>query len=308
MRTITNPAEDSDISSSVMRSELQTLETEIANTSTGHSHDGSDSKKIDYADIENTPNPTSYAPASEGVTNGNTHNHVGGDGGSIPEDALSLSDNTTSNVSTSAHGFAPKLSGNAGQYLNGVGIYSSPSGSGDVLGPATNSADYIPQWDGVSTKTLKNGYSVVGLLSLLYPVGTIYTNRTDATNPATLLGFGTWTAIAGRVMVGVGTSDQAFNANTTGGASTVTLTGAQSGVASHTHAVSAGAGAGFYTTKGVAGSGELSGVQSGTSFSGSTANDQISRSSLSNATAANASSAHNNLQPYATAYIWERTA
>lgn len=32
------------------------------------------------------------------------------------------------------------------------------SGSGDVLGPATNSDLYIPQWDGANTKTLKNGY------------------------------------------------------------------------------------------------------------------------------------------------------
>lgn len=31
------------------------------------------------------------------------------------------------------------------------------SGSGDVLGPATNTDSYIPQWDGVNSKTLKNG-------------------------------------------------------------------------------------------------------------------------------------------------------
>ena len=30
-------------------------------------------------------------------------------------------------------------------------------GSGDVMGPATNSADYLPQWDGANSKTLKNG-------------------------------------------------------------------------------------------------------------------------------------------------------
>ena len=31
------------------------------------------------------------------------------------------------------------------------------AGGGDVLGPATNSDSYIPQWDGVNSKTLKNG-------------------------------------------------------------------------------------------------------------------------------------------------------
>lgn len=31
------------------------------------------------------------------------------------------------------------------------------AGSGDVLGPATNTANYIPQWDGANSKTLKDG-------------------------------------------------------------------------------------------------------------------------------------------------------
>lgn len=37
---------------------------------------------------------------------------------------------------------------------------SSPSGSGDVQGPATHADLYVPQWDGVNTKTLKEGYPV----------------------------------------------------------------------------------------------------------------------------------------------------
>lgn len=32
--------------------------------------------------------------------------------------------------------------------------------TGDVNGPGTNSADYIPQWDGANSKTLKNGLAV----------------------------------------------------------------------------------------------------------------------------------------------------
>ena len=39
----------------------------------------------------------------------------------------------------------------------------------------------------------------------LYPIGSIYTNATDSTNPATLIGFGTWVAFgAGRVLIGEG--------------------------------------------------------------------------------------------------------
>lgn len=48
----------------------------------------------------------------------------------IVEADLDLSDNTTANVSTAKHGFAPKLPNDATQYLDGSGAYSVPSGSG----------------------------------------------------------------------------------------------------------------------------------------------------------------------------------
>lgn len=38
------------------------------------------------------------------------------------------------------------------------------SGDGDVVGPASNSANYIPQWDGADSKTLKNGLALVTTL------------------------------------------------------------------------------------------------------------------------------------------------
>lgn len=46
----------------------------------------------------------------------------------------------------------------------------------------------------------------------IYPVGSMYVNFTDNTNPATLLGFGTWTAVAGRMVVGYDASQTEFNA------------------------------------------------------------------------------------------------
>lgn len=46
----------------------------------------------------------------------------------IGEGKLSISDVTTGNTSTKAHGFAPKLSGNANEYLNGNGGFTVPSG------------------------------------------------------------------------------------------------------------------------------------------------------------------------------------
>lgn len=42
-------------------------------------------------------------------------------------------------------------------------------------------------------------------LDKIYPIGSIYTNATDSTNPGTLLGFGTWVQFAaGRMMLGLG--------------------------------------------------------------------------------------------------------
>jgi hypothetical protein len=76
---------------------------------------------------------------------------------------------------------------------------------------------------------------------LFYPVGSIYTNATNATNPGTLLGFGTWTAFgAGRVAVGFDAGNALFDtAEETGGSAdaitvshTHTATSTDSG---HTH-------------------------------------------------------------------------
>lgn len=91
--------------------------------------------------------------------------------------------------------------------------------------------------------------TIASVLKLIYPVGSVYINASDATNPGTLLGFGTWEAFgAGRVMVGLDSEDGDFDtAEETGGAKTVaaegtvsqpTFTGdAISDVINHTHPV-----------------------------------------------------------------------
>lgn len=59
----------------------------------------------------------------------------------------------------------------------------------------------------------------------LYPVGSMYVNFTDNTNPATLLGFGVWTAVEGRTVVGYDATQAEFNAaEKTGGSKTNTHT------------------------------------------------------------------------------------
>lgn len=60
----------------------------------------------------------------------------------ITEIKLLLADNLTGNVSTTAHGFAPKLSNVATEFLNGVGAYSVPAGGGsEWTTTAVKSAD-----------------------------------------------------------------------------------------------------------------------------------------------------------------------
>jgi hypothetical protein len=59
-------------------------------------------------------------------------------------------------------------------------IGSGGSGSGDVIGPATNTDSYIPQWNGANSKTLKDGLAVpAGGLAGLTALG----GKLDANTP-----------------------------------------------------------------------------------------------------------------------------
>lgn len=131
-------------------------------------------------------------------------------------------------------------------------------------------------------------------LSLAYPVGSIYMNATDSTNPATLLGFGTWSAFgAGRVPVGIDASQTEFDtAGETGGAKTHTLTTAE--MPSHDHSIGGGQG---QFVRGGTGASPASISQSGSAFRVDNDMDNTG-----------GGGAHNNLQPYVVVYMWRRTA
>jgi hypothetical protein len=149
-------------------------------------------------------------------------------------------------------------------------------------------------------------------LRAVYPIGSIYTNSSVTTNPATLLGFGTWVAFgAGRVMVGLNGSDTLFDAlEETGGSKDATVvahthTGSTSSSGSHNHEVN-----GQDTNDAPNGfTGELSNVENwgfgGAIRSTSTAGAHTH----SFTTASTGSSGTNaNLQPYITVAMWKRTA
>ena len=129
-----------------------------------------------------------------------------------------------------------------------------------------------------------------------YPVGSIYMNATNATNPATLLGFGTWVAFgAGRVPVGINSGDTDFDtAEETGGAKTHTLT--ESEMPAHTHRPMNGSGGS--ETNPLGSDTGFSGMDSRTNF--------ISATNLIEETGGG--QAHNNLQPYIVVHMWKRTA
>lgn len=78
--------------------------------------------------------------------------------------------------------------------------------------------------DGISKQKLK-----AEVYKSLYPVGSMYVNFTDSTNPATLLGFGVWTAVAGRFIAGYDTAQTEFNA--------AEKTGGHKELAAHTHTI-----------------------------------------------------------------------
>lgn len=71
--------------------------------------------------------PTIVTPTIASFVNA-THNHTNAaGGGQIAEGALSLTDVTTANVSTSAHGFTPKAPNSAAQFLRGDASWAVPS-------------------------------------------------------------------------------------------------------------------------------------------------------------------------------------
>ena len=134
------------------------------------------------------------------------------------------------------------------------------------------------------------GGNTIATLANIYPVGSIYMNASDSTNPATLLGFGTWVAFgAGRVPVGIDAGQTEFDtAGETGGAKTHTFTISE--MPSHTHNNPAGI---------------LPPPNSNdvdvTGGNARTLGDDVATE------ATGGGQAHNNLQPYIVVYMWKRT-
>jgi len=128
--------------------------------------------------------------------------------------------------------------------------------------------------------------AITAVKAALYPVGSIYTNAEVSTNPATLLGFGTWAAYAeGRVPVGKASSGTFDTLNATGGAETHTLTISEMPAHTHTYGKS--------TTSENMSIDDINGLRG---------------AATTNTSSTGGGAAHNNLQPYIVVYMWKRTA
>jgi hypothetical protein len=171
---------------------------------------------------------------------------------------------------------------------------------------------------GTNTTQIATTAFVTAALQAVYPVGSIYTNATNATNPGTLLGFGTWTAFgAGRVMVGFNASDPLFDsAEETGGSKDATLV-------SHTHTIDNKSLTGSLVAVAFQDASSRiarTGIVDSTSDSfnafysgggggantGATYNIDASHDHTASTTGSSGTNA--NLQPYITVYMWKRTA
>ena len=186
---------------------------------------------------------------------------------------------------------------------------ASPTFTGTPTLPTGTIA--VTQSAGNNTTAIATPAFVQAAIALLYPVGSVYTNASVSTNPATLLGFGTWTAFgAGRVMVGFDSGNALFDsAEETGGSADTTLP-------THTHTATSTDSGHTHTTT-------WNNINDFTQGSNSPGAEQspddtqgtfniATNSSTANITttvaSAGSSGTNANYQPYITVYMWKRTA
>lgn len=176
-----------------------------------------------------------------------------------------------------------------------VGVGGMPS----TAKPSGNTGQLEVKGNTYTTGNAYAGGKLLMTLDKVYPVGSIFISATHSTASAvaTALGGGTWQAWgAGRVPVGVNSSDTDFNApSKTGGSKTVTLTESQ--LPKHRHPIDNNQSGGNYNMTDkyelyVANNNATLRTNHWSRFTG----------------LAGGGEAHPNMPPYITVYMWKRTA
>lgn len=190
-----------------------------------------------------------------------------------------------------------------------VAISAAVSSKADLNGPTFTGTPNAPTATaGTSSTQIASTAFVQAALVGAYPIGSIYMNAGVATNPATLLGFGTWAAFgAGRVIVGFNAGDTLFDTLEETGGSKDAVVGSHTHIAStastdsgHTH---------NYAYKG--GTAPQSGSSTPCWFSDSTQTTTTGYANITSTTtvaSAGVSVTNANIQPYITVHMWKRTA
>ena len=166
----------------------------------------------------------------------------------------------------------------------------------------TASDEELNKLDGLTASTtelnLLAGQTVLSSVADAYPIGSIYMNASNSANPASLLGFGTWSSFgAGRVLTGLDSTQSEFNSiGETGGAKTAGHTLTSSEMPSHTHIMN----------------GRKYNISihdiAGTVLEPYNTSFGSAQTPTTNATGGGGSHSHSTLQPYITVYMWRRTA
>lgn len=146
-----------------------------------------------------------------------------------------------------------------GSFMNAQGYNARDDGN-----TATRASDFAAAVAALITPNITSAVNAakVDVLKKVFPVGSFYVSYNVNTNPSGLLGFGTWSPVQGRFLIG---ASSAYPAASTGGAATHAITvselPAHSHTAStasaggHTHtATSASAGAHTHSVSGTAAS------------------------------------------------------
>lgn len=189
-----------------------------------------------------------------------------------------------------------------------VNIAVAVATKADLVSPTFTGTPAAPTATaGTSTTQIATTAFVQSAFQALHPVGSIYINATNSTNPGTLLGFGTWTAFgAGRVPVGFNSANALFDtAEETGGS-------ADAIVVSHTHSATSTVTDPGHTHS--PGSISTQNINAGTSNGGSVQSPGPIPSATTGITVATtiastgSSGTNANYQPYITVYMWKRTA